>query len=258
MSLPAGAAKAMCPRPSRALSEFVTRFRSGSQGSSGLRSARPRRWVLLLVMGLLACDSPDPMNKQARYEPYRESHFFADGRMMRTPPEDTVSQEQPRGGGPRLTGRDDAGLRRRGPDPAHPGAARARSHPLRDGVRRLPRAARRWREPGGAQHGAAAAAADRGPAGLRDLQAALERARARRPTEALSTLRAQHDLPHALGFYFSAITEGYGLMPSYADMLPPDDRWAVVAYLQALSRSQRVEAASLSAAERRILEGGER
>ncbi len=45
-------------------------------------------------------------------------------------------------------------------------------------------------------------------------------------------------LPHPPGFYFAVITEGYGLMPSYADALKPSERWAVVAYLRALAFSQ--------------------
>ncbi|MBX3206304.1 MAG: cytochrome c [Labilithrix sp.] len=38
---------------------------------------------------------------------------------------------------------------------------------------------------------------------------------------------------------FVYATAGYGLMPGYADMLPRDERWAVVAYVQALQLSRR-------------------
>ena len=37
---------------------------------------------------------------------------------------------------------------------------------------------------------------------------------------------------------FSIVSEGYGLMPSYAAQLPVRERWAVVAYVRALQRSQ--------------------
>ena len=47
------------------------------------------------------------------------------------------------------------------------------------------------------------------------------------------------------GHVFQVVSEGYGLMASYAPQLTPHDRWAVVAYLQALRRSQ---AATLAAA----------
>lgn len=42
------------------------------------------------------------------------------------------------------------------------------------------------------------------------------------------------------GRFFAAMSEGFGLMRSYAPELPPADRWAVVAYLQALQLSQHV------------------
>jgi mono/diheme cytochrome c family protein len=41
------------------------------------------------------------------------------------------------------------------------------------------------------------------------------------------------------GFFFTAITDGYGYMPSYSPWLGTDERWAVVAYVRALQLSQR-------------------
>jgi len=38
--------------------------------------------------------------------------------------------------------------------------------------------------------------------------------------------------------FFDVISQGYGEMPSYADRLTPQDRWAVVAYVRALQLSQ--------------------
>lgn len=49
------------------------------------------------------------------------------------------------------------------------------------------------------------------------------------------------------GRIFTSITEGYGLMRSYAGELPVADRWAVVAYVQALQLSQRAELDALPA-----------
>ena len=40
------------------------------------------------------------------------------------------------------------------------------------------------------------------------------------------------------GYLFGVITRGYGVMYSYADRVPPSDRWAVAAYIRALQRSQ--------------------
>src|SRR3954467_15240581 len=36
-----------------------------------------------------------------------------------------------------------------------------------------------------------------------------------------------------IGRLFAVISEGYGSMPSYAAQIPPEDRWAIVAYLRA-------------------------
>jgi mono/diheme cytochrome c family protein len=46
---------------------------------------------------------------------------------------------------------------------------------------------------------------------------------------------------YPVGRLYSVITEGYGLMRSYAGELPAVDRWAVVAYLEALQLAQRIE-----------------
>ncbi len=40
------------------------------------------------------------------------------------------------------------------------------------------------------------------------------------------------------GYFFDVMTSGYGVMSSYANQLPVEDRWAVVAYIRALQASQ--------------------
>jgi mono/diheme cytochrome c family protein len=48
------------------------------------------------------------------------------------------------------------------------------------------------------------------------------------------------DLPeYPDGYYYDVITQGYGLMPAYAEKLTPEQRWEVVAYVRALQASQR-------------------
>lgn len=42
------------------------------------------------------------------------------------------------------------------------------------------------------------------------------------------------------------ITEGYGAMYSYASRVPPDDRWAIAAYIRALQFSRNAHVADLS------------
>jgi mono/diheme cytochrome c family protein len=39
--------------------------------------------------------------------------------------------------------------------------------------------------------------------------------------------------------FFDVITNGWGAMPAYNYMIPPDDRWAIIAYIRALQLSRR-------------------
>lgn len=60
----------------------------------------------------------------------------------------------------------------------------------------------------------------------------------------------------AAGRMFRVIGEGYGLMPSYARVLEPSARWAVVGYVRALQLSQAVALSSLPPPLRREAEAG--
>ena len=46
-------------------------------------------------------------------------------------------------------------------------------------------------------------------------------------------------------YLYQVVSAGYGLMPGYGQLLPPADRWAVVAYVRVLERSQNVPLAEL-------------
>ena len=41
-----------------------------------------------------------------------------------------------------------------------------------------------------------------------------------------------------VGHFFDVITNGYGVMPSYAEQIPVNDRWAIIAYIRSLQLSQ--------------------
>ena len=56
------------------------------------------------------------------------------------------------------------------------------------------------------------------------------------------------------GYIFGVITNGIGAMYSYDYRIPPEDRWAIVAYIQALQLSQHATLADVPAAERQPLE----
>jgi mono/diheme cytochrome c family protein len=59
----------------------------------------------------------------------------------------------------------------------------------------------------------------------------------------------------APGYFFDVITNGIGRMYSYANRIPPEDRWAVTAYVRALQLSQYADVDDLTAEERQQLGG---
>lgn len=58
----------------------------------------------------------------------------------------------------------------------------------------------------------------------------------------------------APGYFFSAITNGFGVMPSYAMQVPVNDRWAIVAYIKSLQLSRTAQFSDLTEDERKKLE----
>ncbi len=54
--------------------------------------------------------------------------------------------------------------------------------------------------------------------------------------------------------FYDVITNGYGAMYSFAYRVPPDDRWAIAAYIRALQRSTAGKPEDLPPAERATLQ----
>jgi mono/diheme cytochrome c family protein len=57
-----------------------------------------------------------------------------------------------------------------------------------------------------------------------------------------------------IGHFYDVITNGYGVMYSYAARLQPNDRWAIAAYIRALQLSQNAKVSELSPNEKQRLE----
>lgn len=156
------------------------------------------------------------MQVQPRYRAFGESRFFPDSRMMRPPPEgvlpaDTASLETSAFGA-----FEDGRYRDRIPIPVTMDLLRL-----------------------GRERFDITCAACHGILGDGASPVALHMPR---PPPPLLTPRIRA-MP--VGWLLRIVEEGYGLMPSYADLLTPVERWAVVAYLQALQLSQSVELATL-------------
>jgi mono/diheme cytochrome c family protein len=57
--------------------------------------------------------------------------------------------------------------------------------------------------------------------------------------------------------FFDVMSNGYGIMYSYADRVTPPDRWAIVAYIRALQLSQHADVSTLPPQMRAQLAGKE-
>jgi mono/diheme cytochrome c family protein len=53
-----------------------------------------------------------------------------------------------------------------------------------------------------------------------------------------TSMNAESVLEREHGHLFNTITNGIRSMPPYGDQVAPADRWAIVAYIRALQRSQ--------------------
>lgn len=54
--------------------------------------------------------------------------------------------------------------------------------------------------------------------------------------------------------FYDVMTNGFGAMPSYAEVVTPEDRWKIIAYIRALQASQNARAGELSGDDRKKLE----
>lgn len=60
------------------------------------------------------------------------------------------------------------------------------------------------------------------------------------------------DMP--IAYFFDVITNGYGVMYSYASRIPVEDRWAISAYIRTLQLSQNIEFDQLPEEDQRQLQ----
>jgi hypothetical protein len=61
----------------------------------------------------------------------------------------------------------------------------------------------------------------------------------------------------SVGYYFDVMTNGFGIMYSYAARIPAEDRWAITAYVRALQLSQNAPLADVDPDQRINLEEGQ-
>ncbi len=164
--------------------------------------------ALVPLLALTACPRLDPMQRQAKYKAYQVSDYWSDGLAMRAPPPGTVAW--------RAAG-----------DPEVVTGLGADGKPLA----RIPVAVTPQLLATGRKRFDIHCAVCHGVLGDGESQVALNMSLRRPPS--LHQFRDVTD-----GFVYQVVSKGFGLMPSYAAELSPEERWAVVAYVRALQLSQ--------------------
>jgi mono/diheme cytochrome c family protein len=54
--------------------------------------------------------------------------------------------------------------------------------------------------------------------------------------------------------FYDVMTNGFGAMPSYAEVVTPEDRWKIIAYIRALQQSQYARVGELPESDRQAVE----
>lgn len=170
------------------------------------------------------------MHHQAKIKPFRESKFFADGASARALPEGTVA---------RGFLRDDAALfRGQGPDGKF-----VEKIPVPITRELLLRGQERFDIYCSPCHGRTA----EGHGMI------VQRGFKRPMSFHIDRLRAER-----AGYFFDVMTNGFGQMSSYAAPVPPEDRWAIVAWIRTLQASHWMPEDFLRKEDREMLDAAAR
>ncbi len=211
------------PRTRLARRESVRRMNPllAKEGAGGRLLARSLCCVALL---LFASACRQDMQNQPKYTPYRPSGFFEDGRDARPLVADTVARGHLDEDVLLYTGKS--------------GDAFADLFPFPVTQDILHRGQERYNIFCSPCH-------DRTGKGGGMI---VQRGYRRPPAFHIDRLRQQ-----PAGYFFDVITRGFGVMPNYAQQIPPRDRWAIVAYVRALQLSQHATLADVRPEEQQQL-----
>lgn len=203
--------------------------------------------IVLFVLGLVplamiardrATPSPRPriqiipdMDKQPKFKTQRANPLFADGRDMRLPPTGTVARGDARTDSLLYAGRENGAWATRFPQPVTPFF-------MAHGQERYRIYCSPCHGLSGYGDGMVAKRADQ-----------LQEGTWTPPSSYHTDLIRQM----TVGQLFNTITHGVRSMPAYGAQIPPEDRWAIVAYVRALQRSQHAGVADVPPAEQPAL-----
>jgi mono/diheme cytochrome c family protein len=175
----------------------------------------PRSFAAVFALALAGCQQQ--MAHQPAYRPLEASPLFADQRSARPLLRGTVPWSEPLRHGPFYTGRaDDAYLDYVPIEPDRLGAV------LRRGQERFNIYCAPCHDRAGSGRGMIV---QRGFTAPPSFHGDLSRGHLLKGQKIPLT-----EVP--VGYLFEVISDGFGAMPSYGKQVPPEDRWAIVAYLR--------------------------
>jgi hypothetical protein len=181
---------------------------------------------VFVVLGLLLlAGCRQKMADQPRYEPLARSTFFDDGRAARPLEEGTVARGQLRNDQHLYTGKE--------------GGKLVDTFPFSVTLERLARGQERYNIFCSPCH-------DRVGTGQGMI--------VRRGYRAPASFHIDRLRQAPAGYFFDVMTNGFGVMPDYAQQVHPEDRWAIVAYIRALQLSQHATLADVPQVQRQQLE----
>ena len=173
--------------------------------------------ALLLVLSAVTAGCRQNMHNQNKVLPYRESTFFADGLSARPLPAGTV----PRGGvGEKIAPYTGLTLFRQVLPPGPPPVTLAM---LRRGQERFNIFCSPCHDRTGSGNGMIVQRGFKHPTSYH--------------TDRLRSV--------PIDYFYQVMTEGFGVMPSYAPQVSPEDRWAIASYIRALQYAQNGRLADL-------------
>ena len=168
--------------------------------------------VVLLLTALSSAACNQKMDNEPRYDPLEASDFFADGQSARPRVEGTVAHGRARLNKPFYTGTSNGQF-----------------------IDTIPLSVTREVLSRGQERFDIFCSPCHGRVGKGDGMI-VERGFPRPPSYHIERLRSA-----PAGHFFDVITNGFGAMASYRSRVPPNDRWAIVAYVRALQLSQHAE-----------------
>jgi len=177
-----------------------------------MRKLIPAVGLLALTGCEISSEFLQRMETQSKYEYYEASEFWADGRSMRAPPEGSIPREAKVGNPGMTTGRVNGTL--------------VATIPVQVDKSLLQLGQKKYSIVCAQCHGV-----------LGDGNSIVAENMGLRLPPSLLDLSNR-----PVGHFYTAINEGYGMMPSFSGELNTQERWAVVAYVRALQASRGTRA----------------